>query len=173
MEKRKLPIRQEKSAGGVVYRKSATSNQKPEVMWLLGKHSGYHKWVLPKGLIEQGERETETAMREVEEEMGVVARIVGDGPIHEEEYWFEADYSENSINSGGPERRVLAYQEGGGKQTRVHKKVVFYLMEYVTGDVANHSWEMEEAGWFSFEEAIALLDFEGEKKALQEAQSRI
>ena len=182
MEKRNLLQREERSSGGAVYRYQKPlprrqaghiKVQKDDICWLLGKHSGYHKWVLPKGLIEQGESEQQTAVREVEEEMGVVARIVGDEPIHEDEYWFEADYSENSINSGGPERRVLAYQEGGGKQTSVHKRVVFYLMEYITGDVKNHSWEMEDAGWFSFEEAMKLLDFEGERTALKKASTKL
>ncbi len=60
------------SAGGVVYRKIDG-----EYEVLISKHSGYHKWVLPKGLVEKGEKLEETAEREVEEEVGVKAKITG------------------------------------------------------------------------------------------------
>jgi 8-oxo-dGTP pyrophosphatase MutT (NUDIX family) len=62
--------------------------------YLLGKHSGYHKWVLPKGMIEAGETPEETAVREVKEEMGVEARIVRKEPLHLEVYTFMADYKD-------------------------------------------------------------------------------
>ena len=50
--------KKEFSSGAVVFWKNK---------FLLGKHSGYHKWVLPKGLIETGEKEIETAVREIDE----------------------------------------------------------------------------------------------------------
>ena len=40
-----------------------------------------NRWDLPKGHIEVGESESVAALREVEEETGVVAEIVGDEPI--------------------------------------------------------------------------------------------
>ena len=40
-----------------------------------------HRWDLPKGHIEAGESESEAALREVEEETGVVAEIVGNEPV--------------------------------------------------------------------------------------------
>ncbi len=57
---------EEISAGGVVYRQMGDDCE-----FLIGKHSGYHKWVLPKGLVEKGESYQETAAREVMEEVGV------------------------------------------------------------------------------------------------------
>ena len=66
----------ERSSGAVVYRRKNSNFQ-----FLLGKHSGYHKWVLPKGLIEKGEDPKITAFREVEEETGIKAKIIGTEPI--------------------------------------------------------------------------------------------
>ena len=40
-----------------------------------------NRWDLPKGHIEEGESESVAALREVEEETGVVAEIVGNRPI--------------------------------------------------------------------------------------------
>ena len=157
----------EHSAGGCVYKRDESN-----VWWLVGKHSGYHKWVLPKGLIEAEETPEVTAVREVEEEMGVKAEIVGAKPIHVERYVYVADLVEEAQKER-PERRVAKYQESGGGKTKVFKTVDFYLMEWVEGEPKDHDWEMEEAGWFSFEEAMGKLDFEGEKKALELARDKI
>ena len=74
-------IIEEVSAGGVVYRKLGDSCE-----FLIGKHSGYHKWVLPKGLVESGESYPETAEREVFEEVGVRAKVVDLTPLKTVEY---------------------------------------------------------------------------------------
>ena len=165
----KQPVRREFSAGGCVYKRDGD-----RVVWLIGKHSGYHKWVLPKGLIELGERGVETALREVWEEMGVKARLVEEKPIHALKYVYWANFGTSSTSrTGAPERRVIQYQEAGGVKTKVFKQVSFYLMEYESGDPAHHDWEMEEAGWYPFEEATKLLAFEGEREALRKAQSKL
>ncbi|KKU44547.1 MAG: ADP-ribose pyrophosphatase [Microgenomates group bacterium GW2011_GWA2_46_7] len=111
---------EEKSAGGVVYRKTEGKYE-----FLMGKHSGYHKWVLPKGLVERGESPQEAGVREVGEEVGVVAKIVDMTPLKTIEYWYYADLDV----SGETTRRIEKYAEQGGVKTRVHKQVVFFLME--------------------------------------------
>ena len=147
------------SAGGVVYRKFKMENSKFKIAWLIGKHSGYHKWVLPKGLIEEGEHGWETALREVEEEVGIKARLVSEKPIHRVKYVYWAEFKKqetrNKKQDQGEERRVkiegygqsddiwatrrvAKYQEAGGRKTKVFKVVAFYLMEYESGDVAKH-----------------------------------
>lgn len=198
-QKIKIPVKQEFSAGGVVYKKihdSRFKNQE-QVVWLVGKHSGYHRWVLPKGLIEPGEKGVETAVRETEEEMGVRARIINPKPIHREQYWFVAEFKESdegkkvddktksieaSKKSKGkikPIRRVAVYKEdpkfseSEGKKYRVFKTVTFYLMEYESGSPENHDFEMSEAGWYEFEEAQKKLDFEGERRALEKAREML
>ena len=59
-------------AGGVVYRRA---NEKVEYLLVRPKR-GQDEWVLPKGHIEPGEKSKETAIREVQEETGVVARVI-------------------------------------------------------------------------------------------------
>jgi len=197
MEKSK--VKKEFSAGGVVFKKESG-----KLWFLLGKHSGYHKWALPKGLIEAGEKGIETAVRETEEEMGVKTKLVQAKPIHIVKYVYYADYKSqpkisnskflisnqalssksknnqqfNNLtmkqwNNSQVSRRVLRYQEQGGRKTKVFKTVTFYLLEYVSGDPKDHGWEMEEAGWFTAQEALKKMSFEGEKEALEKAQRQL
>ena len=159
-----LPLKREFSSGAVVYKKTAN-----KLLFLLGKHSGYHKWVLPKGLIEKGEKGINTAARETEEEMGVKAKLISDKPIHKETYFYFADFKKEQKDT----RRVAVYQEEGGGKIKVFKTVTFYLMEYVAGDPEEHGWEMEDSGWFEYKKALELMSFEGEKKALEKANKAI
>jgi len=133
-------MKREFSAGGAVFKKSGK-----KVFWLVAKHSGYHKWVLPKGLIDPGEKSADTAVREVEEETGIKAKIVAKIP--------------------GAEKYV--YTMNGEK---IFKLVVYYLMEYVSGDVKDHDFEMEEVVWLEYEEAKKRLNFRGAKEVLGKAK---
>ena len=138
----------EHSAGGIVYRRKdkgqRTKDEGRQIKWLICKHSGYHKWVLPKGIIEEGETSEKAALREVQEETGVTAK---------------------SIEKITPEVRYT-YQK---QDFLVDKRVEFFLMEYVKGDIKNHSWEMEDVKWVSAEEALKLLEFPTERKTFQSA----
>lgn len=161
----KQNTREEISAGGVVFRRiSGSADQRISFEFLIGKHSGYHKWVLPKGLVEQGETPELAAVREVEEEVGVKAKIIGREPIKRIEYWYYADLD----LSGDTTRRVKKYAEGGGGKTRVHKQVLFYLME-MEEDLGKEGWEMEERKWVGYEEVKELLAFETEREVFDEA----
>ncbi len=133
--------REEFSAGGVVYKKKNN-----EVKWLVCKHSGYHKWGMPKGLIEEGESLEEAAVREVEEESGVKVKIID--------------------KVGDPEK--YEYIMNGAK---VSKQVDYFLMEYMSGDISDHDWEMEEVEWLSYDQAYQRLAFEGAKKVLERAKT--
>lgn len=141
MTKKRIPFKREYSAGGVVY-------QRPKLLWLLVKHSGYHKWVLPKGLVEKGEDPVDTALREVEEEGGVKAKLIARIPQEVKYFYFQDGY-------------------------RISKQVDFYLMEYQSGEIANHDWEMEDALWLPYEEAINKLAFDSERKVLEKAREMV
>ena len=135
-------MKREISAGGVVYRKLKVKSEKSKILWLVCKHSGYKKWVLPKGLINEGEMAEAAAVREVQEETGVKARIVAKiKPVEKYTYTLNGE--------------------------RVFKIVQYFLMEYVSGDVADHDWEMEEVEWLEFGEAYKRLDFSGQKRTLK------
>ncbi len=167
---------EEHSAGGVVFRKTDKGYE-----FLLGKHSGYHKWVLPKGLVERGETHEEAAAREVAEEVGVRARIVDVAPLKTIAYWYYADFGDPSTSSGlvgksatgeASARRVKTYQENGGGKVRVHKIVTFYLME-VEEDLGKEGWEMEERRWVVYEEGTKLLAFDTEREVFAEARKSL
>jgi 8-oxo-dGTP pyrophosphatase MutT (NUDIX family) len=161
---------EEKSAGGVVFRKTGDRHE-----FLIGEHSGYHKWVLAKGLVERGESALEAAIREVAEEVGVEAKIVDLTPIKTIEYYYFADLEEKmgiDAKGGESERRVGKYQEEGGAKTRIHKQVIFYLME-MEKDLGSAGWEMSERKWVSFEEGMKLLAFETEREVFEAARKAL
>ena len=54
---------------------------------------------------------------------------------------------------------------------RYHKKVHFFLLEYVAGDVANHDDEVEEARWVGLEAAKDMLSFASERKVVEKAET--
>jgi 8-oxo-dGTP pyrophosphatase MutT (NUDIX family) len=65
-----LPI--EERAGGIVFRKV---EEKIEYL-LVTSNSNKNRWIFPAGHIEKGENPEEAALREVEEEAGVEAKII-------------------------------------------------------------------------------------------------
>ena len=135
-----MDTKREFSSGGAVFKKDGD-----KTWWLVCKHSGYHKWVLPKGLVEQGEGLEETAMREVEEECGIKTRVV--------------------VKIPEPEKYV--YTMNGIK---IFKQVSYFLMEYIEGDIKDHDFEMEAVEWMEYEKALETLNFHGAKKVLEKAK---
>lgn len=134
------PSRREVSAGGVVYRRDGSGYQV-----LICKDAGYHRWVLPKGLVEQGESPEVTALREVREETGVETRLVA--PL------------------GEPEKYIYT-----ARGVRVFKSVYYFLLEYVSGDADDHDHEMEAVKWVTFEEALTDLHYEGARAIVRRAR---
>jgi 8-oxo-dGTP pyrophosphatase MutT (NUDIX family) len=130
------------SAGGVVYRRVA---QGVEVVLI--SVGPPERWQLPKGIVDTGETPETTALREVREEAGVEAKIIA--PLDTVEYWY------------------VGYRGKG--RARFHKRVYFFLMEYQSGDVADHDHEVNEARWVALEEAQAMLAFKGERQAAVQA----
>ncbi len=138
-----MKSRNEVSAGGVVYRRGTNGLE-----FLICKDAGYHRWVLPKGLIGKEETPEQAALREVREETGITARLLE--PL------------------GDPEKYV--YRARG---VLVFKSVHYFLMEYEAGDVSMHDHEMESVQWLPFDQALAQLAYQGAKDMLQRGQARI
>ena len=134
------------SAGGVAFR---WRDSMPEVAIVQMKPK--LRWQLPKGIVDPGESPQVTAVREVREEAGVETDLLK--LIETIEYWY----------------RSVKY----GKPVRYHKFVHFYLMEYKSGDVADHDHEVEEARWVPVDEALELLDFKSERDVVEKARGLI
>lgn len=133
------------SAGGIVYRQ-ITKNKKQITKILVAQHSQHHGWVFPKGLIGdhiKGEGKEETALREVQEETGVVGKIIK--PLEPVTYWY-----------------VL---EG----EKIKKTVYYFLMEYVMGDTKNHDFEMENIEWIPIDEVENKLTYKSDKQVWRQA----
>lgn len=145
-EKPKMETVHQHSAGGVAVR---TGNGPNEIAVIRTTEEG--RWQLPKGIVDPGESPEQAALREVREEAGIVCEMVE--AIDTIEYWFVAGYD-------GPKKRY-------------HKKVSFYLMKYVSGDVADHDHEVTEARWVSFDDAISMLSFQNEKAVVEKSRKMV
>ena len=141
-----FPTLQQVSAGGVAFRKNGQDVEVAIVQALPEK-----RWQLPKGIVDEGETSEEAAIREVREEAGIDAEIVA--PIETVEYWY--------------------FSKQKDQRVRYHKFVHFFLMEYTSGDVADHDHEVAEARWVGFDEAIELLAFKSERETLEKARDLI
>lgn len=136
-----MKSRNEISAGGVVYREGHEG-----IDVLLCKDAGYHRWVLPKGLVRKTESYEETALREVREEVGVDAQVVA--------------------SLGEPEKYIYT-----ARNIRVFKSVHYFLMKYLAGNEQDHDREMEEVRWVPLPEAIELIAYPQTKELLRRCQA--
>jgi 8-oxo-dGTP pyrophosphatase MutT (NUDIX family) len=134
------------SSGGVAFR---GTGPEPEIAIVSVKPK--LRWQLPKGIVDPGESPQMTAVREVREEAGIETELIR--LVETIEYWY----------------RSVKY----GKPVRYHKFVHFYLLEYKSGDVADHDHEVEESRWVSIDEALGMLEFKGERDVVEKAREII
>jgi len=102
---------------------------------------------LPKGHPDEGESPEQAALREVREEAGVECTVrehLGDV-----RYWYQR------------------------KGRRIAKVVAFFLLDYVSGDPADHDDEVEDARWVSLQEAIETLSYDGEREMATKALTAV
>jgi len=142
----KVPVRDQESSGGVVFRRMEGDTRTEIAIISVGPQ---RRWQLPKGMVDPGEKPEVTAVREAREEAGVETRVRDH--IETIEYWY-----------AGLER---------GIRVRFHKRVHFYLLEYVSGDTRDHDAEVNEARWIPIEEAFSQLAFEGERRVVEGAKA--
>ncbi len=62
------------------------------------------------------------------------------------------------------------YARGG---ERVFKVVSFYLLRYLSGRIADHDHEVEEALWIPLDEAPRRLAYGGEREMARTALSKL
>ena len=136
----------EHSAGGVLIR--ALEGAHHVCLIQVETRGGNPSWRLPKGWIEAEETPEETALRETLEETGCHGSLIS--PLSPVEYWY---------TRRDPDRNTI----------RVQKLVAFFLMKYEKGDIKDHDHEVDDARWFSFDDALSTISYDAEKHVLQEA----
>jgi 8-oxo-dGTP pyrophosphatase MutT (NUDIX family) len=105
------------------------------------------RWGLPKGAVSSGETSEAAALREVNEETGLEAKIVK--PLDTIEYFFRAG------------------------DTLIRKRVDFYLMLHTGGTLTPQLSEVDDVQWIPLSEAIGRASFDSEKKLLETALREI
>lgn len=126
----------EKSCGAVIYR---GGNENLEFLTI--SHSSDGHWGFPKGHVEEGENEEETALREIYEETGLTV----------------------ALTSGF--RVSIEYPI----KQEIMKEVVFFLAKVQEQTVNIQIEELQDYKWANFEDAREILTHESSKKVLDQA----
>ena len=129
-------MKREFSAGGVVVKDGKV------LMIHVRTLSGKKVWTFPKGHIEKGESREEAALREVEEETGVRAKIKDE--LGNFTYFF---------------------RDKDGKL--VKKTVYWFLMEPVEEAEIKTPEEVIEVKWIELGEAKKLVQYDSDKRIIQ------
>ena len=120
-----------RAAGGIVARDSGDGLE------VLVVHRPRHEdWSFPKGKVEPGESDEECAVREVEEETGLVCAL-------------------------GEELPSTSYSDAAGRP----KQVRYWRMRATAGEL-HFAHEVDDARWLSVERAAALLSYEHDRRLL-------
>ncbi|MBI4232222.1 NUDIX domain-containing protein [Candidatus Peregrinibacteria bacterium] len=129
----------EKSCGMVLFREKDGIK-----LYLLLHYLGDH-WDFPKGHVEKGENEHETAARELLEETGIADIRFVDGFREEVSYWYK--------RTGKPS----------------HKQVVFFLAKTNLEDI-RLSHEHKGFQWLPYSTAFNKLTFDNAQSLLKKAK---
>lgn len=125
------------SCGAIVYR-----SINDEIRFLLIKNKRSLNWGYPKGHMERGENEHETAYREILEETGIRAEFLPD-------FRYKSEYS---------------------IQGRIEKKVIIFLATTKDTSTIIQREEIEEYLWLKYDKAMSMLKFPNDKYLLTKAQ---
>ena len=130
----------EKSCSGIVYRKFHGNT---EILLIKHIKSGY--WSFPKGHVENGETEEETAKREIKEETGI----------------------DVYIDSGF--RETVTYSP----RKDAKKEVVYFVARARNYDYTPQLEEISEIRWVGIGQAHNLLVYDNDKLIVNKAKSFI
>ena len=128
-------MRHEKSCGGLIYRE-----HDGETQLLLLKHRCGGHWSFPKGHMEAGETEMETALREIREETGLRVFL-------REGFREAVEYS--------PKPNV--------------KKQVIYFIGFTLNEAALRPQEVSELQWMEIHKAYDAVTFRNDKNLITKA----
>jgi bis(5'-nucleosidyl)-tetraphosphatase len=134
-------IREEHSAGAVLF---SLDSAVGKIEYLLLNYAAGH-WDFPKGNIENGEDEIQTARREIQEETGIYDVEFFKGFRNKIEYHYRRN------------------------QREIQKEVIFFLARTSRREVTL-SHEHNAYTWLAYEKALALLTYNNAKNVLVEAK---
>ena len=124
-------MKEEKSCGCIVI------NDKNEI--LLIHHNAGH-WDFPKGHVEEGETEVQTAIREVKEETNIDVEV-------NEKFRYSTKYS--------PKEGIM-------------KEVVYFFARNISNNKEPQLKEVSEVKWFSIEDAIEKITYDSSRDILMQ-----
>ncbi len=131
----------EKSCGAVIYR----INERNDIKVLLVKNHNGKCWTFPKGHIEIGESEQQTALREIKEETGLNVELVPGF------------------------RQISCYRPFG----KVQKTAVFFLAKAEKSVVSMQQSEIDYYLWVSIEDAMKMCRHENDTNILREVKKKL
>ena len=131
----------------------------PDTLFLLIRHQAGH-WAFPKGHAEPGESALLTAKRELEEETGIRNYEVLEQPSFVEYYSFVQKETASFVK-----------HYSFAKEGEVIEKTVTYFVAFVKSrEVVLQAEEVQNSAWVSFEEAVKLITFDGNRQILREVK---
>ena len=130
----------EKSCGGIIFYKT-----KQNTKILLVKNNNGRYWSFPKGHIEDGETEQQTAIREIKEETGL----------------------DVTITPGF--REISEYCPFG----KIRKRVVFFLARAFTDNVKIQEEEIDSYIWVDLQQARKLCSYDNDLRIIEKAELTI
>lgn len=130
----------EKSCGGIVYRKYHGNTE-----ILLIKHINSGHWSFPKGHVEEGETEVQTAVREIKEETGIDVMI---DPTF---------------------RELVTYSPKKDSQ----KVVVYFIAKAKNVGIVPQENEIADAKWVEISRAGELLSYDNDRCIVNKAKKLI
>ena len=122
-----MELKKEKSCGCIIIKDN-------KVLLVYEKNMNF--WGFPKGHMEKGENEIETALREVKEEVGLDVEIDNE------------------------KRYVLNYNV----RNEIDKTTVLYVASPKNEKIVMQESEIEDAKWCDFEEALNTLTFDNSRE---------
>ena len=128
-------MKKEKSCGAVVIKEESN-----ETKFLIIKQTDNH-WGFPKGHVEEGETEEQTAIREIKEETNIDVEL------------------DNRF------RKVITYSP----RENTIKDVVFFIGKAISDDLVIDPKELIEAKWVKGNEAKDYFDYKENNEVLEEA----
>ena len=130
-------MKYEKSCGAIVY-----TNINGKRLYLIEQMLDGH-WGVPKGHIEENEKEEETSLREIKEEVGLDVII---------------DTGFRAVETYSPKDGVI-------------KDVVYFVAYSKSMDTAMQVEEVRDIKWVEMNEAIGLIEFQDMQEIIMKADA--